>query len=200
MTAAPPPCAILLAAGAARRYGSAKQLLGIDGMPMVRRAAEVILATTAELTVVVGANAAAVAAALADLPLTLRHNPDWAHGMGASIACGFRALLQRQAPPAAALLCLADQPGVCADSLQRLIAVHRRQPGHIIVSDYGEAGGPPCVFPAAFHAELAALCGDVGARSLVRQHAGAVTRVPMPEAALDIDTPADYQRLTAQRP
>ncbi len=46
-----------------------------------------------------------------------------------------------------------------------------------------------------FFAALEALHGDRGARALFHQHPERVQRVPMPEAAVDVDTPEDLARL-----
>ncbi len=189
--------AILLAAGASRRYGSCKQLLDIDGISMVRHAAEAILATGIELAVVTGADAKRVSTALAGLPLTLLHNDTWTDGMGTSIACGVQALLQRAIPPTAILLCLADQPRVRGTHLRRLLERHQQHPQNILVADYGDTRGPPCLFPAAFHTELAALSGDRGARSLLLRHRASVMEIDLPEARCDIDTLQDYHQLGA---
>jgi molybdenum cofactor cytidylyltransferase len=187
--------AVLLAAGAASRYGSPKQLLRIEGGTLVRRAAEAILDTGAELMVITGAHAEPVGAELAGLPLRLLHNAAWEQGMGGSIAVGFRDLAALDDAPPASLLCLADQPLVGAAQLRRLIGLHRADAGRILVSDYGAARGPPCLFPAACYAELAALSGPAGARAVLDAHRGQVAAVPMPEAAVDIDTPQDWARL-----
>jgi CTP:molybdopterin cytidylyltransferase MocA len=52
----------------------------------------------------------------------------------------------------------------------------------------------PAVLPRRRWRALRVLQGDEGARRLLRD--GRVTPVEMPEAALDVDTPADLQRYT----
>ncbi len=61
--------ALLLAAGNASRYGSLKQLLPIDGIPLVRRSAMVPLAAGLPTWVVVGADSDQVVRQLDALPL-----------------------------------------------------------------------------------------------------------------------------------
>ena len=195
---AQPLAAVLLAAGSASRFGSPKQLAEIHGVPLVRRAAQAILACRAEVVVVTGARADEVSAALRGLPVRLAHNPFWALGMGESIARGFRELLRPPVAPEAALLCLVDQPMVGAAQLQQLIERHRALPRHIIVSDHGETVGPPCLFPAEFYAELTQLSGALGARGVLQRHRERVETVDMPEAALDIDRPEDHVRALAE--
>jgi CTP:molybdopterin cytidylyltransferase MocA len=194
---AQPLAAVLLAAGQASRFGSPKQLAQIDGVALVRRTAQVILDCRAELVVVTGAHADAVAAALRGLPVRLAHNPFWHLGMGESIARGFRELARQLAPPLASLLCLVDQPMVGTEQLQRLIRRHLAEPRRIIVSDHGEAVGPPCLFPAEFYSELTQLSGSRGARGVLERHRDEVVAVDVPEAALDIDRPEDHARTLA---
>ena len=191
---------VLLAAGSASRFGSAKQSAPIGGVAMVRRAAMAALSTGAELLVVTGAYTDAVADELAGLPLTLLHNAQWQGGMGGSIACGFRQILSASAQAEAAIVCLADQPLVGAAQLQRLIDDPRRAAERIIAADHGKTLGPPCLFPRRYFVELSELSGMQGARSLLDRHAAEVTAVFMPEAAVDIDTPLDYERLIAAHP
>ena len=179
---------VLLAAG------SAKQQLPIEGEPMVRRAALAALATGAEVIVVTGAHADAVEAALGGLALTLLHNQDWEHGMGSSLACAFRHLVKSRSTSVASLICLADQPRIGAGELRQLIEAHRRSPQRIIAADHGATLGPPCLFPQRYYDELAALSGPQGARKLLQHHADNVETLRLPQAAIDIDTPDDYQR------
>ena len=186
---------VLLAAGVAQRYGSAKQVERIDGISLVRRAALAALAVCGEVLVVTGAHSDAVDAALEGLALRRVKNDDWALGMGHSIACGFRALLAQADPADAALLCLCDQPRVGAASLQRLIDAHRSALQKIIVADYGAQRGPPCLFPAEFYPELTTLRGDLGARDVLKRHADRVDAIAIPDGAFDVDTPADLERL-----
>lgn len=189
------PVGLLLAAGAARRYGRAKQVEILpDGNSLVRHAALAALAVCSEVRVVVGAHRDAVVAALAGLPIGFVEHADWARGIGASIACGARALLA-DGIDQPLLLCLADQPRIDAAALTRLLAAAGRQQEAILVSDYGNGRGPPCLFPPGLFAELAQLDGDEGARSVLKAHAGEVITVAMPEGADDIDTPDDHRRI-----
>lgn len=188
-------CTVLLAAGSSSRYGDIKLLAQIDGVSLLRRAAQAALEAGTELIVVTGAHAAALNAALEGLDATCVHNADWAEGMGSSIACAFQLLRARTEPPPAALVCLADQPQIGAPQLRRLIEAWREQPGCIVVSQFGATQGPPCLFPQRHFDELAQLRGPQGARRLLAAHADSVHTVDMPEAALDVDTVEDYEHL-----
>lgn len=190
--ARPHVAGVLLAAGDSSRLGTPKQLLEYRGEPLVVRAARAALdVCPAGLVVVTGARHDAVAAALAGLPLLVRHNPDWAEGMGASVRCGVAAV------PAAArgiLLWVCDQPRVGAGQLGALVAAFGAAPDRIAAAAYAGTAGVPAVFPAAYRDALAALQGRRGARAIIADAAG-VTRVDMPEAASDVDTPDDVAQL-----
>lgn len=189
---------ILLAAGTARRFGALKQLQILEGQTLLRRAALTALATGAPVHVVTGADHERVQAELADLPLQQIHNQNWSLGMGQSLACAVRALAGADPAPHAVLVLLADQPLLRAADLQEILRLHLAYPASIIAAehgaDHGAVLGPPCLFPAAFFPALAALDGDRGARGLIQDNRGTVITVPMPHAALDVDTPADLAR------
>lgn len=182
--------AIVLAAGAATRFGSAKQLLRMEGETLlagaVRRASEV----AAHVIIVLGARAAELAAALEGAPGQVVVNRDWDEGIASSIRAGVASLPQ---DGAGVLLLLADQAAVTVADLQGLVAAWNRQPALIAAAQYDGITGVPAIFPRACFAELLALKGDTGARKLLKAHPERIIPVPMPHAALDIDTPADWE-------
>jgi molybdenum cofactor cytidylyltransferase len=185
--------AIVLAAGASRRFGSPKQLVQFERRPLIQR----VIAGATELTgaavsVVLGAYAAEIAATLPPGSASIIINRDWQEGIASSI----RAAVARL--PGACdgvLLLLADQPLVGSHSLNRLAAAWRRQPRSIIASRYGAVTGVPAIFPRWCFSDLASLRGDQGARILLRRYADHVVRLANPEAEVDIDYPEDLLNL-----
>src|SRR5690606_10202041 len=93
------------------------------------------------------------------------------------------------------LVTLADQAGVTAFDLQRLVSAWRQQPEHIVAASHGSQVGVPAIFPAHCFTAIQALRGDVGARQLLNRMSDRVVRIPMPGAAIDVDTPEDLERL-----
>jgi molybdenum cofactor cytidylyltransferase len=93
----------------------------------------------------------------------------------------------------AALVLLVDQPRVDAAALRHLVAAWLRRPGLPAAARYAGRMGVPAVLPRRYWRALRALDGDEGARFLLRD--ARVTSVDMPEAALDVDTPADLLAL-----
>jgi len=189
--------AVVLAAGPARRFGSAKQLARVAGRPLlhtaVARAAEV---TGNAVIVVLGAGAAKLAPLLEHSPGSVIVNHEWREGLASSIRAGVARL-----PPSCngVLLLLADQAAVTADDLRRLAGTWRRQPQCIAAALYAGALGAPAIFPRSVFAELGELRGDAGARRLLRRNPERVVRVPMPNAAIDVDTPEDLLSLEAPK-
>jgi molybdenum cofactor cytidylyltransferase len=190
----------VLAAGEARRFGSAKQLLPIDGQPLLAHVARRAAALVGDeaLHVVLGARAEEIEAQLSACPGRRVPNPDWQEGIASSLRAGIRALPDSCT---AVLVLLADQAAVSLEDLTRLMQAWRARPEHIAAAAYGEAtdgssprAGVPAIFPRPFFEELAQLSGDTGARVLLARHRQAVQAVQMPNALFDIDTPEDAAR------
>lgn len=186
--------AVLLAAGASRRLGHAKQLIEIDGEPLLRRAARALLATQPlECVVVLGHDAARMRAALAGWPVREVLAADHEEGLSASLRAGVAAL---DARCAGALVALTDQPALQVDHLLALCDAWRAQPQDAVASAYAGVLGVPALLPRAWFADVARLRGDVGARELLRLR-GAVP-LAAPALAHDVDTPADRERLRGE--
>lgn len=179
--------AVILAAGASVRLGRPKQLLPFRGETLIRRAAR--LACAAGLTpvhVVVGHRGGEVGAALGGLDDTVVvANPDWRYGMASSLACGVASLPS----VAAALVLVTDQPYLSAELLVAVMERYRTGQCSLVACRYASgAMGVPALFDRRHFAELAALSGDRGARSLFARHAGALAAVSFPEGDVDVDT------------
>jgi molybdenum cofactor cytidylyltransferase len=189
--------AIVLAAGASTRFGSAKQLVRIGDRPLLSlvagRAAEVV---GQALLIVLGAQAADLAPLLKHSPGSTVVNRDWREGLASSIRTGIARL-----PPSCAgvMLVLADQACVTAEDLRRLAGAWRRQPLGVAAAQFGGTVGAPAIFPRHLFSELSELRGDSGARVLLKRHADSLVRVPMTSAAFDLDTPDDLLELSKSR-
>jgi len=188
---------VVLAAGASTRFGSAKQLVRVAGRPLlhtaVTRAAEV---TGNALIVVLGSGAAQLAPLLKHTPGSVVINQEWREGIASSIRAGVARL---PAACRAVMLLLADQAAVTADDLRRLAGSWRKQPQHIAAAVYDGACGVPVIFPRSSFRALSELRGDTGARALLRRDPDRIVRVPMPSAAIDVDTPEDLLALEAPK-
>ena len=188
-----PVAGVVLAAGGSTRMGRPKQLLAIDGEPLVRRVTRQVVGACAPVHVVVGAARDAVAAALADLPVTLVDNPAWADGLGGSVARGVAAAF---ADPAvdAVLLTVGDLPRLLAAHLRAMVAGFRRSGAAALASCHERSVGVPAIFHRRVGGALLALRGPIGARAVLAGLGAEVVPFELPEAALDVDGPADWAR------
>ncbi len=185
--------ALVLAAGASTRFGSPKQLVRVQGRPLLHRA----VAHAAEIAgqavlVVLGAHAADLAPLLRHSTASIIVNRAWSEGIASSIRTGIAHL-----PPSCdgVLILLADQAAVTVEDLRRLTGVWRRNPQCIVAARYDTTVGVPAIFPRTEFAQLAALRGDRGARDLLRRAADRVVAIELANAGIDIDTPEDLLSL-----
>jgi CTP:molybdopterin cytidylyltransferase MocA len=84
--------------------------------------------------------------------------------------------------------------------LSRLVRRWRAKPGGAAAACYGERAGVPAIVPHGWLSAARMLTGDVGIRALLRARSAAVTLVNMPEAEFDVDTVADFERLSRSTP
>ena len=201
-THAPPPAAaprigaIILAAGASTRLGRPKQLLPHDGQPLVSRAALAALhAGLAPVIVVLGAHAAAIRPALANLGVIVVENISWPEGLGASIRAGIGALDTHAPALAGVLLALCDQPHFTAASVERLLHAFAAPGITIAATNYEKIPGVPALFSSTHFPALRKLGGAEGARPVIAAHRANTAVVDLPDLACDIDTPADLRFL-----
>ncbi len=183
--------AILLAAGRSTRMGGPNKLIAeISGRPLVRIAAEELLASRARPVIVVtGHQRERVAAALKGLDVVLVHNPDYAEGLSTSLKAGVAAV---PADADGAIVCLADMPQVDAGLIERLLGAFDPEKGALVVMPTTDGKrGNPIVWSRRFFPELTAIDGDVGARNLIAQYPEAIAEVPVTgkAALVDVDTP-----------
>jgi molybdenum cofactor cytidylyltransferase len=184
---------VVLAAGASTRFGSAKQLVRVNGRPLmlsaVSRAVEL---AGHSVTVVLGAHSAELAPLLRHSPASVAINRDWSEGMASSIREGLA-----HAPSTAdgIMIMLADQAAVTTEDLRRLAGTWRRDPNSIAAAQYAGAVGVPAIFPRWCFRELNELRGDRGAQVLLHRHVDRLVRLPMPSAEVDIDRPEDLLAL-----
>jgi molybdenum cofactor cytidylyltransferase len=184
--------ALLLAAGASVRLGRPKQLIEVDGEPLLRRAARALLGTSPHtLVVVLGHEATALRTCIGDLPLQCVVAPDHAEGLAASLRAGVTAL---PADCDGALVALTDQPALDARHLFAIREAWRAAPARAIASAYAGVLGVPAMLPRAWFVDVMRLRGDTGARALLRDRSAQVVAIDSPALAHDFDAPDDLAR------
>ena len=191
--------AVILAAGASSRMGRPKQTLRFQGESLLRRAALAALdAGCRPVVVVTGANAELSRRELDGLDVRDVLNSAWETGMASSIRAGIENLMHAEPGVAAAVFLLCDQPLVTAGVLSGLIAAHHATGQPVVASAYGGGFGVPALFSGTLFAELARLEGRSGAKEIIQRHAREACFLPFPEGEVDVDTPEDFSRLTAE--
>jgi molybdenum cofactor cytidylyltransferase len=192
--------AVVLAAGEARRMdGRAKPLIERDGVPLVRRVVQALLAAgVGEVVVVVGHRSDEVAWAVHDLPVLVIVNEDYAAGHVRSLRKGLAAL-----PDAvtAVLVALADQPLLEAADVSAVIdAGERRGPARAVVPRVQQRRGHPVMLDAGACAEILRGNAGYGAREWLDEHPDEVAWLDSDNLHYieDVDFPEDLERI-AQR-
>ncbi len=184
---------IILAAGASVRMGSPKQLLpwGEDSLLQhtINQAAQ---SDFEKVIAVIGANSDAIKRTLAANIITLT-NEDWQTGMGSSISCGVRFLLQEEY--ASILLMLADQPFIDTEHLNTMLSIFSKKTKGIVATDYDGKAGVPALFGQPHFKQLAGLNSEYGAKELLRQEGHDIFLLNAGAKTLDIDTKTDYNHL-----
>jgi molybdenum cofactor cytidylyltransferase len=191
---------IILAAGASSRMGTPKQLLELDGQPLLVRAVEAALASPAwPVVVVLGASAESIRPVLAPFPVLVTENPAWAEGMAASLRAGITTLQQFSRHLDAALVALCDQPAFSAATISALVTAQQSTGRGIVAARYAGRHGAPALFLRQHFPTLGSLTGEEGARALLNGDPAQVAGVDLPELALDLDTPADVAAVNSRR-
>ena len=187
--------ALVIAAGFSRRFGSDKRVYAMKHEPLLIASLRPYRVAFANVAVVVRSSDSALTQ-LIDQRLG-RQRPiivptDHAHlGMAASIADGIRAVVDWDY----VFLGLGDMPYVRPDTLATLKltmdAARLDKEPRIVVPMYADTAGHPVGFSREFFAELIALTGDRGARSIVDAHSRDVRRIDVddPGVITDIDQP-----------
>jgi molybdenum cofactor cytidylyltransferase len=119
-------------------------------------------------------------------------NPRWEAGVATSLAVGIEAIRLRDASGVLVMLC--DQPMLQVKDMARLAAIWRAAADIPAAARYAGVLGAPAIFPSGYFACLAGLQGDLGARALLRDQ-DCCSILDIPEAAFDVDTTADVDRL-----
>jgi len=189
----PAVAAVVLAAGRGSRMGSQKLLLPVAGRPLVQWSVDAALAShVQETVVVVGHEAAAVAAALGDRPVRILTNEAFEAGMSTSLQAGIAAVRARCE---AIVVLLADQPFVSAGLIDLLIERYSATGALVVRPEVEGRQTHPVLLDAALFPELLLEEGDVGGRTVVARHLDEACLVSLADARLvmDIDTPEEYE-------
>jgi molybdenum cofactor cytidylyltransferase len=193
--------AVLLAAGASRRFGSPKMLVQVGGEPLIRRVARSFVeAGFAEVAVVLAPGGGAVASALEGLGVVAVVNPRPEDGMLSSAQVGLSALSTGCGRVA---LSPADLPGLTALVLRKLLAsLPLPTPFGVAVPSGAGRRGHPLVIPADLVPRLLSWEPERRLSDLLREPDVQVHEVPGfgSEVLHDVDVPSDLAEAAALAP
>jgi molybdenum cofactor cytidylyltransferase len=140
-----------------------------------------------EIVVVTGHDADAVEAVLPE-GTTIIRNPAYRDGQATSLAAGLHAIADDSE---AAIVLMADQPGITSDHVRALIERFRETSARVVRLAFRDGPGP-ALLSREVYGEAGHLHGDTGARILIASHPDWVEDVVVDEPApRDIDTPGD---------
>jgi molybdenum cofactor cytidylyltransferase len=193
---APRVAGVLLAAGTSSRYGDANKLLAdVDGEPMVRQSAQVLVdAGLDPVIVVVGYDAESVRAALDGLPVDVVENEAFESGQASTLRRGVQALESVASPESvdAAVFSLGDMPYVDPASVEALVATYAAGSRSALAAGYQGHRGNPVLFDRRHFSDLVSVDGDRGGREILyRASDAAVVETGDPGVRRDVDRPDD---------
>lgn len=167
--------AVVLAAGAATRFGSPKQRL------LLPRVLERLAASPIDEVVVVE-GAYGLGATVAGHRVRLVRCTEWERGPGASLRCGLAALGD---DVEAAMVIMADGPDLAPEAVARVIESWRAEGGDVVAASYGSDRGHPLLAARAVWADVP----DAGLRVVDPR------LVPCDDLGSpgDVDTPGDLE-------
>ena len=186
---------LVLAAGAATRFGAPKQLADLDGMPLLEHAVRGMTASpVGRVVVVLGSGADEIIAVVdfhgADVIVCSR----WEEGQSASLACGLAELADCEA----VVVTLGDQPRISPDSIRRVIAA--RNGAAAVRATYGGSPGHPVLLERELFEALRNECVDKSPRNQLLSRRVLDIHCDDLGGGEDVDTPAELDALRAGGP
>ena len=180
---------ILLAAGRGRRFGGDKLEYPLaDGTPLAVAAACRLRPACDRLIAVLRPGASRLAELLGAAGCETLVCDQADGGMGHSLASAIRAT-----PDAAGwVVALADMPFIATSSHQSVVAALRRG-ASLAATEFQGQRGHPVGFSSRWFAELSALTGDQGAKSILSAHGAQLTLCPVDDSGVlkDVDRRSD---------
>jgi molybdenum cofactor cytidylyltransferase len=184
--------AVVLAAGAGARFGGGKLTAAWEAGVLLQGALAAAFAAPARsVTVVIGADAEAVASAARsfDPRAVIVHAPDHAEGMAASLRTGIASLPD---DTDGAFIFLGDMPRVPASVLPAM--ARARADGALAVAPTFEGRrGNPVLLDRTLFPQLLALTGDAGARGVLQALGDRLVLIEAPDDGVlfDVDRRED---------
>lgn len=207
---------IIIAGGNSSRLGQSKQLVELNGTNLLNHTLNLATQLGLPTACILGfdqqrmldnTNGKAISSTSKKSTVKMLYNEKWQTGMGTSIAAGVRYFTQQSFPVNAIMVLLCDQYRLSKNDLRTLISCWQKNPKQIVASEYCErlggheissqtskTIGAPAIFPARYFDELMALTNK-GARDILTREKQFLFKIPIQNAAFDLDTNKDLQEL-----
>ncbi len=187
--------ALVLAAGAGRRFGGDKLLANWRGRPLIEWSVAAAIDSGVDgVTVVLGCGAPTIEARLPSFVGTVMCD-EWTEGIAASLRCGIASL---PASTTAVAIFLGDMPGV-SPALAREVLDAVKAGAPAAVARFNGLPAHPVAIASASFPLLRTLRGDRGARSLLLSIPGmTIIETTLAAAVFDIDVPSDLLALDSR--
>lgn len=184
--------ALILAAGAASRFGSIKQLAMINGVPMLQCSIDNAKAFLPnKVFAVLGSDAEEIKPYISGCDFLINHQ--WNRGLGSSIALGVSHLKHDFD---AILIMLGDQPKVGVHYLEELGKLFAGE--QVVCSRYRDGTGVPAIFGSHYFDLLINLSADIGARELIRSIHPIPKSLSLGGMECDVDYPHDLNSVCSE--
>ena len=174
--------------------GTPKQLLHVDGKPMLLGIVEALLEGGAAGVTVVATSA--MRHKLPPLPARARVavNDDPLTEMIDSVRIGIAAAGAHDG----FLVCPSDAAGITAADVRRCAAAFAAAPDRIVIATHAGRRGHPTIVPASLADAVRSPLCNAGLNQLARRHPELVIEVACDSAGplANVNTPADYEKLT----
>jgi len=182
--------AMIMAAGESRRFGGCKQLASFGNTTVLQHVVDVANSRFA------GHVYAVTGRYHKDIAQQIQHakflyNPEWAEGLGKSIAIGVSHLAEQYD---GILILLGDQVAIEPEHLDRFLQAFDNK--QIICAYYNGSNGVPALFPRSHYHYLQRLNGAQGAKAVLNHPDILVKSLELTVAGFDIDTKEDLSGIT----
>lgn len=198
MPAPPKPSAIILAAGYSRRMGQFKPMMKLAGRTVLDRVVSLYRSAGVEdIRVVTGYRSREIRSALSHEKVSVVYNPAHESGMFSSVLAGVTSL----APDVGSFFVHpVDIPLVRPHTPAMLIDAFGRQPAPVTCPVFDNRRGHPPLVHGRLRAAIGAHDGSGGLRALLDRFDATAQDVNVADEGvlLDLDTPEDFQHLSAR--
>ena len=198
--ARPVIAAVVLAAGESTRMGSDKALLMYRGQTFLENIIRALRgAGIARVVVVLGHHAEFIQQSVDLSSVEVVINQDYSQGQTSSLQAGLRVLAPNE--PDGVVFCLVDHPAISAETVHRLIQHFTSTGKPVIIPQLDGKHGHPVLVGREVIVQIAALGPGQGADTAIHKHRPQTEFVDVtdPGILIDVDDPASYLKLTAQK-